>query len=131
MKKIFLTTILFLLALSILAVEMDNITAPMIAPSSGFTLEQVLQAPTTVTYNAPAYTELPNEQLGNTEMYSYWAATDFAEDPFDGIMEVCVIGSPLPSPLMTLIAALGTLGIIYMCRLQSTKVDKSLQRLTQ
>lgn len=38
--------------------------------------------------------------------------TDFAEDPFDGVIQVLVMGEPLPSPTVTMICALGVVGIL-------------------
>lgn len=42
--------------------------------------------------------------------------TDFAEDPFDGVIQVLVMGEPLPSPTVTLICAIGVIGILLYCK---------------
>lgn len=41
---------------------------------------------------------------------------DFAEDPFDGLIQVFVMGEPLPSPTVTLICAVGVIGILLYCK---------------
>ena len=35
----------------------------------------------------------------------YWYVQDFASDPFDGMIEVYVVGEPLPTPVLTLFIA--------------------------
>lgn len=35
----------------------------------------------------------------------YWYTQDFASDPFDGMIEVYVVGEPLPTPFLTLFIA--------------------------
>lgn len=124
MKKIFLTTILFLLALSILASELD-MTAPMIVPSFGITIDQLTQH-SELNQLSPLV-DPSSEPINSEPFYEYWAAADLPAAPFDGTLDLAVVGSPLPSPLATMIAALGTLGIIYTCKLQSTKQAKSLR----
>lgn len=41
---------------------------------------------------------------------------DFAEDPFNGVHQIYVMGEPLPSPLTTLICSLGVVAILFYCR---------------
>lgn len=41
---------------------------------------------------------------------------DFSEDPFDGKLQVLVMGEPLPSPLTTLICCFGVIGILLYCK---------------
>ena len=45
---------------------------------------------------------------------------DFSEDPFDGMVEIFVVGEPLPAPAVTLIVALaaGALFLLYKNRRQ-------------
>ena len=45
---------------------------------------------------------------------------DFSEDPFDGMIEILVVGEPLPTPVVTLIVALaaGALFLLYKNRRQ-------------
>ena len=120
MKKIFITAILFFLALSILAGALDNTTAPIVSPAYGVTIDQFKIDTTLAT--PPHYTfGVSSEALGNTSVYNSYYSSDFSHTPFDGNINIFPVGEPLPSPLMTLIVALGTLGIIYMCRLQSAK----------
>lgn len=35
----------------------------------------------------------------------YWYVQDFANEPFDGMIEVYVVGEPLPTPILTLFIA--------------------------
>ena len=35
----------------------------------------------------------------------YWYTQDFSEDPFDGKIEILVMGEPLPTPILTLFIA--------------------------
>ena len=35
----------------------------------------------------------------------YWYVQDFANEPFDGMIEVYVVGEPLPTPVLTLFIA--------------------------
>ena len=50
---------------------------------------------------------------------------DFAEDPFNGMIEIYIMGEPLPAPAVTLIVALaaGALFLLYKNRRQ----QRSLQ----
>ena len=48
--------------------------------------------------------------------YDSWYWSDFSSDPFDGIIEVLVVGEPLPSSTITLIIALGFLILVYCKR---------------
>lgn len=121
MKKIFITTLLFFLALSILAVELDSLTAPMPKLKQGITEEQLQLSQDTTMLPGTAITNNLPEPVGNYPLYTEWYHSDFDKNPFDGNIEICPMGSPLPSPSTTLFLALGTLGIIYMCRSQSTK----------
>lgn len=43
---------------------------------------------------------------------TYFYNIDFSEDPFDGKIQVFVMGEPLPSPLTTLICCFGVIGIL-------------------
>lgn len=50
------------------------------------------------------------------EQFSSWYKTDFTEDPFDGVIEVLVVGEPLPSASTTLILTLSVIAILLCCR---------------
>jgi len=52
-----------------------------------------------------------------------WYHYDFAADPFDGRIEVLVVGEPLPSASMTIFIMAAIVGIIYWCRF---KPDREL-----
>lgn len=41
---------------------------------------------------------------------------DFSADPFDGKIQILVMGEPLPSPLTTLICCFGVIGILLYCK---------------
>ncbi len=43
---------------------------------------------------------------------AYFYNVDFSEDPFDGKIQIFVMGEPLPSPLTTLICCFGVIGIL-------------------
>lgn len=48
----------------------------------------------------------PGEHDGYVSPYVSWYHSDFAEEPFDGRIEVYAVGEPLPPPLLTLLVAL-------------------------
>ena len=48
--------------------------------------------------------------------YDSWYWSDFSSDPFDGIIEVLVVGEPLPSSTVTFFLALGLVGLVYCKR---------------
>lgn len=125
MTKIFITVILFLLALSLVALDQRDfenilkydsmnlaygITMPESKPAWDFS------DPKTSTAPFQSYMVVDDTMPGYENPYKAWYDADFAEDPFDGLIEVYVVGEPLPSPLMTLVLALGTCGIIYSTR---------------
>ena len=45
--------------------------------------------------------------------YDSWYWSDFSSDPFDGIIEVLVVGEPLPSTTTTILIAPGLLSLVY------------------
>ena len=47
---------------------------------------------------------------------TYFYNVDFSEDPFDGKIQILVMGEPLPSPLTTLICCFGVIGILLYCK---------------
>ena len=47
---------------------------------------------------------------------TYFYNLDFSEDPFDGKIQILVMGEPLPSPLTTLICCCGVIGILLYCK---------------
>ena len=65
------------------------------------------------------YKDIPTmstEADGYLEPYASWYNLDFSNDPFDGLMDILVMGEPLPSPATTLMIVLFVGGIIYCTR---------------
>lgn len=131
MSKVFITVIMFLLALSILALEPKDftnilknsevniaygVTLPESSPAWDFSNIKQLQAES---FNG--YTNFDSEMPGYENQYKAWYDTDFAEDPFDGLIEVYVVGEPLPPATTTLLIALGMLGIMKCRKLHFKK----------
>jgi hypothetical protein len=125
MTKIFITVILFLLALAVVALDQRDfenilkqgsmnlaygVTMPESKPAWDFSDLKKSAVP------SQSYMVVDDTMPGYENPYKAWYDTDFAEDPFDGLIEVYVVGEPLPSPIMTLVLALGTCGIIYSTR---------------
>lgn len=131
MSKIFITVIMFLLALSVLALEQKDFTYILknseVSPAYGITLPESSPAwdfsnikqihPELV----KRYTNFDSEMPGYETPYKTWYHTDFAEDPFDGLIEIYVVGEPLPPATTTLLIALGILGIIKCRKLRFNK----------
>ena len=123
MTKIFITVILFLLALSILASPSQQelqallkdqhldltygVVLPEAKPYNDFST--IAKPP----YYMPIFSHpMGQEPDGFLSPYSFWYHTDFAADPFDGRIDPFVVGEPLPSTTATLLIAFGMLGII-------------------
>lgn len=132
MKKIVIATVLFLLALTVVAndqlykmidqLPLDlsiGIEQPKEAKLNDFTAVMAPIAPAILVTSSGA-----GERID--EHFSGWYKYDFAETPFDGRLEVYVIGEPLPTPIMTLLVTLGTVGIICMNKNKWSKQDKTL-----
>lgn len=64
-------------------------------------------------YYHPQISSDNNFIAGNFENYYQ---LDFAADPFDGRIQVMVMGEPLPTPFTTLICSLGVIGILLYCK---------------
>ena len=55
----------------------------------------------------PYYNSLSIEpMLPYSRAIDFWYHTDFAAEPFDGRLEVLVVGEPLPTPIATLVVTL-------------------------
>ena len=65
---------------------------------------------------AYTHTNESSEPMELASIGNGWYPYDFASDPFDGIIEVLVVGEPLPSSTTTLILALGFLILVYCKR---------------
>lgn len=123
MTKIFITVILFLLALSILASQSQQ-ELQVLLKDQHLDLTYGVVIPEAKPYNdfstitkPPYYMQLFSHPMwqepdGFLSPYSSWYHTDFAEDPFDGRIEPLVVGEPLPPATATLLIALGMLGIM-------------------
>ena len=123
MTKIFITVILFMLALSILASpsqqelqallkdqHLDLTYGVMLPPQKPYNDFSTIAKPP---YYMPLFSHpMWQEPDGFLSPYSFWYHTDFAADPFDGRIEPLVVGEPLPSTAVTLLIAFGMLGII-------------------
>lgn len=120
MKKFLVTTILFMLALTMVAndqlykmldkIPLDlsiGIEQPNEVKLNDFTAAIAPVAPTEAALNISAGESMEGDFGG-------WYRYDFAEDPFDGRLELLVVGEPLPTPIMTLLVAFGTIGIILV-----------------
>lgn len=128
MKKIFITTILFLLALTALAIPDKDLQALLkYGPVNlGFGIKQPDVSPAINDFSRfdpfdtskPYVADIqePLEECVQYQVFEHWFAYDFAEEPFDGRIEPLVLGEPLPSPGLTLALALGTAGIILLNR---------------
>ena len=71
------------------------------------------------------YKDIPTlsaEANGYMEPYASWYNMDFSNDPFDGLVDILVMGEPLPSPAATLMIVLVVGGIIYCTRKQPVVV---------
>lgn len=123
MTKLFLTVLLFLLALTLLALNPDDFKSYMdhtnIKLAHGV---QVDSKPLVWDFSNKYYWAnwleveprlyAPIEPHSHMGPYATWYSNDFAEDPFDGRIEVYVVGEPLPSARATFLITLITAGII-------------------
>ena len=132
MKKLLITLVLFMLALTVIA-------APDLTPllkDQDYHLNIGIQLPKTPaindfsqpfaiekTYDIPVVRSAENI---DSYLGPIWYKQDFAESPFDGTIELLVIGESLPTPAATLLAALLTAGIIIMYTHKSSKQEKTL-----
>ena len=130
MNKIFITIVLFFLALTVVATDelyslLDNTTVDL---STGVVTRPYNLADFNQLYSAVQPTSTP---LNTTyfepvdQNYSLWYHYDFAEEPFDGRLDI-MIGKPLPNVFTTTLLMFGAVGIIYMYHRKSSKEDKTL-----
>ena len=126
MKKIFISILLFLLALTALAFDpvplytyidrqpydlLQGIPQMQLLDVHKFTGQYQLNAPV-----ANAYFTAQSDPTPYMQAYDTWYRYDFAEDPFDGLLDLAVIGEPLPSTKATFFIVLLTAGIIMWSR---------------
>lgn len=126
MKKIFITTLLFFIALSILASAIQR-DLQLLLKDQTFDLAYGIELPKDPKpFNKFDYADMPayvpykyvisETNDGHIEPYKSWYEQDFASDPFDGKIEVFVMGEPLPSASQIMILTLGVLAILLYCR---------------
>lgn len=126
MKKIFITTLLFLMALCALAFPDNDIAALLQYGPVDLAYGIKKPEPTNLAdFEIPVQKtdyqvtlQSVYEPIPFSDVYNSWYNADFAKDPFDGLVEVYVVGEPLPSPGLTFMVALGTLLIIMWSRKQ-------------
>jgi len=127
MKKIFITTLLFFIALSILASDTQAILQELLKDQT-FNLAYGVEMPK----QPKPFNELTAADIAGKPMYGVksmelepdgymspygsWYKADFAEDPFNGLREIYVVGEPLPSASTTLFMTLAVLAILLCCR---------------
>lgn len=128
MTKIFITILLFLLALTVVA---DSSLVTELLKDRTFDLAYNVHLPKSKPLNAfsdstTAYTVYDLQPAPIEENDSYlgdlWYHLDFSEEPFDGRIEVLIMGEPLPSPFMTIFVSLCTVGIIVWSRKQPRRI---------
>ena len=126
MKKIFITTLLLFITLSILASAIQR-DLQLLLKDQTFNLAYGIELPKDPKpFNEFKYTDIPafvsyqpyisSEPDGYMAPYKAWYEQDFASDPFDGRIEVYVMGEPLPSATQTMFLTLGVLAILLYCR---------------
>lgn len=76
--------------------------------TQGVTLKETIKANDfsvlyTTTAAVPSKPSMLDFGLYSEMRSDAWYKTDFAADPFDGLIEVLVVGEPLPSPTITFI----------------------------
>ena len=119
MKKFLIITILFMLALTVVASDdlyklIDKIPIDIAtgieqskeAKINDFTAVMAPVTPAKLVSPVSAG-ERVDERFGG--LYRH----DFAEEPFDGRLSL-IMGTPLPTPFTTLLVAFGTIGIILV-----------------
>ena len=132
MNKLLITVILFLLALTVVANDqlkslLEKIPLDLTAGIEHPAEPNITDFTKAVASPIPAQTRMPDTYLEPVDgSFTGWYRYDFAETPFDGRLEMLVVGEPLPTPLTTLLVAIGTVGILYMSNRKSSKQDKTL-----
>jgi hypothetical protein len=128
--KYILTILLLLVALTATATSLDELLRDLPSPSlnQGITLPKstpindftTLMAEPSQLYKH--FVSVDGIPAGADKPYISFYKQDFSEDPFDGRIEIFVIGEPLPSPVQTLLIVLAVGGIIYCTRKQPVVV---------
>ena len=128
MKKIFIATLLFFIALSVLASSTQaqlrellkdqrfDLTYGVELPKQPKPFNELTAAEIASFRPIVGQGSVSIEPDGHINPYLSWYKTDFASEPFDGRIEVLVMGEPLPSATTTLFLTLTVLAILLCCR---------------
>jgi hypothetical protein len=102
--------------LSLLEHQTWNIAYDVQLPDTGIAANDFSKRYPTSSQVAYIHMDESSEPMDASSIGNDWYPYDFASDPFDGIIEVLVVGEPLPSPTTTLIIALGFMILVYCKR---------------
>ena len=123
MKALF-TFLLFIISASLLSLDTDtllqystpiNLSYGIEAPVSKQSINDFSTISKDVTVYKSIYSVDKEDVVTFSPIHNYWYAKDFPNEPFDGRIEVLVMGEPLPSFWFTLLtlSILSTLIIQY------------------
>lgn len=129
MNKFFLTVVLFLLTLTICAFsKVDQELLLRQAPIEFQPFAHRAEPPRIWDFSNPYHYEnwreispgiyIPTEPDGFNQPYNSWYMDDFAQDPFDGKIEIVTMGEPLPDTIITFCIMLVFAGIISWKRIR-------------
>ena len=127
MNKFFLAVVLFLLTFVLCAFSQADIDlllkqSPIEFQPSAHRTEQPMMWDFSNPYHYENWREvgpglyIPTETNGFVSPYCDWYNDDFAKEPFDGKIEIYVMGEPLPGSFLTVCIALAFAGIIVWRR---------------
>ena len=125
MTKIFVTTVLFMLALSVLALDAKALLQYQKPINLAYGIK-VTRDKNLYDFSVPVYKDIDYRDkmfVVNSENNMFvgynpdgFYNLDFAADPFDGRIEVLVMGEPLPSVTVSLFIAAGLASLLYFRR---------------
>ena len=98
--------------LSLLEHQTWNIAYDVKLPDTGIAANDFSQRYPKTTQSYASHMSISAEPI-LMGSYDSWYWSDFSSDPFDGIIEVLVVGEPLPSTTTTILIALGLLSLVY------------------
>ena len=128
MKKLFLSTILFMLALTVVADnplhqllkhQRTDLTTGITMSDMGNPADFTIPFGPIVKPSAPIHPHCWGT-LDSPFAYS-WYPYDFSEQPFDGKIDILVVGEPLPSTTTTIFVLTLFAGIIYCRRFKNLR----------
>ena len=133
MTKIFVTTVLFMLALSVLALDAKALLQYQKPINLAYGIK-VNKNINVMDFSVPVYKDIDYRDkmyvvTSENNLFAGYNADefyrlDFAEDPFDGRIEVLVMGEPLPSGTVSLFIAAGIAGLLYFRRNKLTPINQ-------